>query len=43
MPPARKREIYAIARAAGLIILEDDAYYWLQVMMLTACCGHVML
>eukprot|EP00197_Chlamydomonas_leiostraca_P013196 CAMPEP_0202877360 /NCGR_PEP_ID=MMETSP1391-20130828/30532_1 /ASSEMBLY_ACC=CAM_ASM_000867 /TAXON_ID=1034604 /ORGANISM="Chlamydomonas leiostraca, Strain SAG 11-49" /LENGTH=711 /DNA_ID=CAMNT_0049559387 /DNA_START=199 /DNA_END=2335 /DNA_ORIENTATION=- len=30
MPEARKREIYDICRQHGLIVLEDDAYYWLQ-------------
>jgi kynurenine/2-aminoadipate aminotransferase len=27
---ARKQEIYAIAREYGLLILEDDPYYWMQ-------------
>merc|ERR1712232_522836 len=27
---ARKQEIYAIAREFGLLILEDDPYYWMQ-------------
>lgn len=27
----RKQQIYAIAREYGLIILEDDPYYWMQV------------
>lgn len=29
-PPERKREIYGICREHGILILEDDPYYYLQ-------------
>lgn len=28
--PERRQEIYQVAQAWGLVILEDDAYFWLQ-------------
>jgi DNA-binding transcriptional MocR family regulator len=30
MGPERMAEVYEVARKWGLIILEDDAYFWLQ-------------
>jgi DNA-binding transcriptional MocR family regulator len=30
MGPERMRQVYELARKWGLIILEDDAYFWLQ-------------
>lgn len=30
MGPARRAEIYEVARARDLVIIEDDAYAWLQ-------------
>jgi hypothetical protein len=30
LPLERKKEVYSIARKHGLVILEDDPYYYLQ-------------
>lgn len=30
MPLSRMQAVYAVAQRYGLVIVEDDAYYWLQ-------------
>ena len=30
MPEARRREVYALCREHGVLILEDDPYFYLQ-------------